>query len=41
MFKQMLTHHSSALDREMNIMIYGHGGTPFLCFPTQNSMCRN
>jgi len=22
-------------------MIYGHGGMPFLCFPTQNSMCHN
>ncbi|MDO4868005.1 MAG: alpha/beta hydrolase-fold protein [Clostridia bacterium] len=41
MFKEMLTHHSSALDREMHIMVYGRGGTPFLCFPTQNSMCRN
>ena len=41
MFKAMLTHHSSALDRDMHIMVYGEGGTPFLCFPTQNSMCRN
>ena len=41
MFKEMLTHHSSALDRDMHIMVYGESGTPFLCFPTQNSMCRN
>ena len=35
------THYSRNLDREMHIMIYGQGGIPFLCFPTQDSMCRN
>ena len=25
----------------MHIVIYGHGGMPVLCFPTQNSMANN
>ena len=41
MQKEKKTWHSPALDREMSLMIYGHGGVPFLCFPTQDSMCRN
>ena len=36
-----MTHFSQILDREMHLMIYGQGGLPMLCFPTQNSMCRN
>ena len=35
-----LTHDSAALGRQMNMMIYGHGGVPFLAFPTQDGMCR-
>ena len=35
------TFYSQALGRDMNAMIYGHGGTPFLAFPTQDSLCRN
>ena len=25
----------------MHMMIYGYGGIPFLCFPTQDSLCHN
>ena len=38
---EAVTQHSAALKREMHVMIYGHGGVPFLGFPTQNSPCRN
>ena len=41
MYRESLTHYSSALNKEMHIMIYGHGGVPFLGFPTQDSMCHN
>ena len=36
-----ITHYSNCLDREMHMMIYGHGGVPFLAFPTQDSLCHN
>ena len=35
-----LTHYSPSLEKDMNMMIYGHGGVPFLAFPTQDAMCR-
>lgn len=41
MEKEAVSWHSPALDRDMNMMIYGREGVPFLCFPTQDSMCRN
>ena len=41
MNREEITHYSSSLDREMHVMVYGDRGTPFLCFPTQNSKCRN
>ena len=41
MQKEMITQYSQALNQEMHVMAYGHGGVPFLCFPTQDSMCRN
>ena len=41
MGKEAISWHSQALDRDMNLMIYGHGGVPFLAFPTQDSMCTN
>ena len=34
-----LTHFSPSLGKDMNMMIYGHGGVPFLAFPTQDAMC--
>ena len=40
MQKEALTHYSPALGRDMHMMIYGHGGAPFLVFPTQDGMCR-
>ena len=41
MYKEEITHYSECLSRDMHIMIYGHGGVPFLAFPTQNSLCHN
>ena len=41
MYREAITQYSEALKREMHLMVYGQGGVPFLCFPTQNSMCRN
>ena len=41
MQREEITQYSRALDREMHMMVYGTGGIPFLCFPTQDSMCRN
>ena len=41
MTREAMTHFSPILDREMHLMIYGQGGLPMLCFPTQNSMCHN
>ena len=38
---ELLTHWSRSLSREMHVMVHGHGGVPFLAFPTQDSMCRN
>ena len=37
---EALTHYSPVLGRDMHMMIYGHAGTPFLVFPTQDGMCR-
>ena len=37
---EAITHYSPSLGKDMNLVIYGHGGTPFLVFPTQNGMCR-
>lgn len=37
---QALTQYSRALSRDMHVMVYGHGGVPFLAFPTQDGMCR-
>ena len=36
---QSLTHDSASLGKQMHMMIYGHGGVPFLAFPTQDGMC--
>ena len=33
--------HSERLGKYMNIRVYGHGETPVLVFPTQDSMCDN
>ena len=41
MQREHITQYSPALGRDMNIMVYGHAGLPFLSFPTQNSMCTN
>ena len=41
MQKEEITQYSSSLEKEMHIMVYGYGGVPFLCFPTQDSPCRN
>lgn len=41
MHREEITHYSHSLGREMHVMVYGHGGVPFLAFPTQDSMCHN
>ena len=41
MVKEKLTQYSASLGKDMNIMVYGHGGVPVLGFPTQDSMCQN
>jgi len=41
MKKEYLTHYSHSLEREMHVAVYGHDGVPLLCFPTQDSLCRN
>ena len=41
MNREETAHYSQALNREMHMMIYGQGGVPFLCFPTQDSLCHN
>ena len=40
MYKEALTHYSPSLNRDMNMMIYGSSGVPFLVFPTQDGMCQ-
>ena len=41
MEREALTHFSTSLDREMHMLVYGRGGLPLLCFPTQDSLCGN
>ncbi len=41
MNREKIDLYSTALGRDMHVMVYGHGGMPILGFPTQNSMCRN
>ena len=41
MYREHITHHSEYLNRDMNILIHGTGGTPILVFPCQDSMCNN
>ena len=41
MQKELIVQYSQALAHEMHMMVYGFGGVPFLCFPTQDSMCHN
>ena len=39
--REFITHFSHALGKDMNILIYGESGVPFIGFPTQDSMCDN
>ena len=41
MYREELIRWSQALMRDMHMMVYGRGGVPILCFPTQDSMCHN
>lgn len=41
MKKEYVKHHSTSLDYEMEVAIYGHDGLPIIAFPTQNSKARN
>ncbi len=36
-----LSQYSGHLQREMHILVHGHGGVPVLAFPCQDSMCDN
>ena len=40
MQKESVTHYSPSLGKDMNMIVYGHGGLPILAFPTQDAMCR-
>ncbi len=41
MNKEYITQYSSCLNRDMHLMVYGHGGLGILVFPCQDSMCDN
>lgn len=41
MNRQYITHYSHCLQREMHLLVYGHGGLPLLAFPCQDGMCDN
>ena len=41
MNRDILTHYSKHLARNMTIRTYGHAGTPFLVFPCQDAMSDN
>ena len=41
MYFKEVNWYSPRLNKDMHVAIYGHGGTPFLVFPCQNSMCHN
>ena len=41
MFREERSWYSSNLGKDMRVIVYGHGGQPFLIFPTQDSMSNN
>ena len=41
MHKDIITHHSQYLNRDMTVRTYGHAGTPFIVFPCQDAMSDN
>ncbi len=41
MRRQAVSRHSSWLDRDMHMLVYGQEGTPVLAFPCQDGMCDN
>jgi esterase/lipase superfamily enzyme len=41
MYREEITQFSQPLNREMHVLIHGYAGMPLLCFPTQDSPCRN
>lgn len=41
MYREQINRYSHSLDRDMHVMVYGRAGMPLLCFPTQDSNCRN
>jgi len=41
MKREQISYYSNALQKDINILIHGHGGLPFLMFPTQDSKCAN
>lgn len=41
MERNIITHMSEQLGKEMSVIVYGSGGVPVLAFPTQDSPCTN
>lgn len=42
MKRELITHHSEYLNRDMNILVHGEaGGVPMIAFPCQDGMCDN
>ena len=41
MERKLYTHYSKYLQREMHILVHGHGGVPFIAVPCQDGMCDN
>lgn len=41
MNRDWITWKSDNLGRDMHILVYGNGGYPIVCFPTQDSPCTN
>ena len=41
MYRKLETFYSQCLQRDMSILVHGHGGAPFVVFPCQDSMHDN
>ena len=39
MKRELHTHYSERLARNMNILTHGHAGTPLIAVPCQDGMC--
>ncbi len=41
MKRELYTHYSNCLKRDMHILVHGHAGVPLIAFPCQDGMCDN